>query len=117
MQLYTVCYFGFKISSTFSINRTTRIIFSYYFFILFIFLLVRRRGRFPPEVGRCRRSREIGSQAGRQDIVSQAQQAKHQVPGLGKVVRELEALKAEQDAAAEVAFAEETAVVVAVNVS
>lgn len=27
------------------------------------------------------------------------------IPGLGKVVRELEALKAEQDAAAEIAFA------------
>ena len=35
----------------------------------------------------------------------------YQIPGLGKVVRELEALKAEQDAAVEAAFAAKTAVV------
>ena len=43
----------------------------------------------------------------------QTQQVKstYQIPGLGKVVRELEAVKAEQDAAAEAAFAAKTAVV------
>ena len=40
-----------------------------------------------------------------------------QIPGLEKVVRELEALKAEQDAAAEAAFAAKTAVVPPGNVS
>ena len=51
-------------------------------------------------------------------FVSQTQQVKstYQIPGLGKGVREVEALKTEQDAAAEAAFAAKTAVV-AGNVS
>ena len=59
----------------------------------------------------------LQSQAGREDCVSQAQQVKHQIAGLEKLVRESEALKALQDAAAEAGFAEKTAVVVAVSVS
>ena len=79
-----------------------------------------KKGMFSsPEVGRQRPPRKIGSQQGRKyiDFVSEAQQVKYQIPGLGKVVRELEALEADQDAAAEEAFAATTAVVVAGNVS
>ena len=44
-------------------------------------------------------------------FVSLNKSSTYQIPGLGKAVRELEALMAEQDAAAEAAFAAKTAVV------
>ena len=53
----------------------------------------------------------MGSQQGRKDFDSQAQQVNYSIPGLGKVVRELDALEAEQDAAAEATFAPNTAVI------
>ena len=60
---------------------------------VFSFFPCQKEQFFLPEVGRLRPPHEIGSQQGREDFVSQVQQVKvPKIPGIGKVVRVLQAL-------------------------